>query len=380
MGAHIDHAEFVGAIYDAAVSPDLWPRLLERFADLVGGDGAMLMWQNQLTGQGVGIHVRFDSRAPELFFGHFAARNPLRPPAPEVRRAIAHFIPRIVTDEHRIAKSDLMKTEFYNDFMAPCGFHSTLTIGLAIQGADGATLDVTRPRRRGQFTDEDIAISRNLQPHFVRAFELSRKLAGAGAAGEDLAWVLDRLDHGVFLLDDRGAVRHANRAAERLIGEGHGLTVSGGRLSACAPEAGRRLAALIGQAATTEAERRRGGTMALAARARRRPLSVSVTPARSDYHSVFHAGPAVIVCVTDLDAKVNLPAQTLQDIFGLSRGEARIALALFDGLDPREVAARLGLSVHTVRGHLIRIFEKTGARGQVELARLLMRATGIGIG
>ena len=105
---------------------------------------------------------------------------------------------------------------------------------------------------------------------------------------------------------------------------------------------------------------------------------MSVTPARSDYHSVFHSGPAVIVCVTDLDAKVSLPAQTLRDLFGLSGGEARVALALFDGLDPREAAERLGLSVYTVRGHLIRIFEKTGARGQVELARLMMRAAGIG--
>jgi DNA-binding CsgD family transcriptional regulator len=52
---------------------------------------------------------------------------------------------------------------------------------------------------------------------------------------------------------------------------------------------------------------------------------------------------------------------------------------LFDGLDPSEVAQRLSLSVYTVRGHLIRIFDKTGAHGQVELARLMMRAIGIGV-
>jgi len=380
MGARIDHGDFVDRIYDAAAQPDLWPRLLEQFADLIGGDGAMLMWQNQLTGEGVGIDVRFDPWAPALFFDHFAAVNPLRPPADEIRRAIAHFVPRIITDEDRIAKSDLMMTEFYNDFMRPCGFHSTVSIGLAARGLDGATVDVTRPRRRGPFSADDLALCANLQPHFIRAFDLGRKLAAANGTGEDLAGVLDRLDHGVFLLDEGGKVRHANRAAERLIGEAHGLAVVSGRLSAGAPDAARRLAALIGEAATPDRERRRGGAMALAAPPRRHPLSVSVTPARSGYHSVFHAGPAVIVCITDLDAQVSLPAQTLQELFGLSRAEARVALALFDGLGPREVAERLSLSVHTVRGHLIRIFEKTGARGQVELARLMMRAAGIGGG
>jgi DNA-binding CsgD family transcriptional regulator len=163
-----------------------------------------------------------------------------------------------------------------------------------------------------------------------------------------------------------------------MMAEGRGLSVVGGRLVACAPDANRRLHALIGTASTPDAERRSGGSMALASPPRRMPLSVTVQPARSEYHSVFHSGPAVIVCVTDLETPFSLPEQRLRDLFGLSRAEARVALALFDGLDPREVAARLELSVHTVRGHLIRIFDKTGVHGQVELARLMMRAIGIG--
>ncbi|MGI9168817.1 MAG: helix-turn-helix transcriptional regulator, partial [Caulobacteraceae bacterium] len=121
-------------------------------------------------------------------------------------------------------------------------------------------------------------------------------------------------------------------------------------------------------------------SMALAAPPRRMPLSVSVTPARREYRSVFGGGPAAIVCVTDLEAQIALPEQRLHDLFGLSRAEARVASALFEGLDPRQAAERLGLSFHTVRGHLMRIFEKTGARGQVELARLMMRANGVGLG
>jgi DNA-binding CsgD family transcriptional regulator/PAS domain-containing protein len=378
MGVRIDPGGIVDLIYDAALAPELWPRLLERFADMIGGVGAILMWQNQLTGEGVGVTARFDPQVPELFFGHFAARNPLRPSAEHIRKGVRHFVPAVITDESRLSKSDLMRTEFYNDFMRPFDFHSTVSIGLAAEGLDGGTVDVTKPQRRGAFTDSELELCQGLQPHFIRAFNLGRKLAGSHGVGEDLACALDLLPHGVFLLGDDGRLRHANRAAERLMAEARGVTVVGGRLAASTPDATRRLQALIGVAGAPDREHRSGGSMALASSPGRMPLSVTVTPARSTYHSVFHGGPAVIVCVTDLEAQVSLPDQRLHDLFDLSRAEARVALALFDGLDPREAAERLGLSVYTVRGHLIRIFEKTGVHGQVELARLMMRAIGIG--
>jgi DNA-binding CsgD family transcriptional regulator len=81
-----------------------------------------------------------------------------------------------------------------------------------------------------------------------------------------------------------------------------------------------------------------------------------------------------MVCIADLQSEVSVSEEQLQDLFGLTRAEARVALALFDGLDPQGAARRLGLSVFTVRGHLVHIFEKTGAHSQVELARLMLRA------
>ena len=85
----------------------------------------------------------------------------------------------------------------------------------------------------------------------------------------------------------------------------------------------------------------------------------------------------MVVCITDLEAGVNLPEQRLRDLFGLSPAETRVALALFEGLDPRHAAERLGVSFYTVRGHLVRIFDKTGTHGQADLARLMMRTIGL---
>ena len=70
----------------------------------------------------------------------------------------------------------------------------------------------------------------------------------------------------------------------------------------------------------------------------------------------------------------------LRDLFGLSPAEPRVALALFEGLDTREAAEQLGVSFHTVRGYLTRIFAKTQTSSQVDLARLMMRSIGAWVG
>ena len=43
------------------------------------------------------------------------------------------------------------------------------------------------------------------------------------------------------------------------------------------------------------------------------------------------------------------------------------------GLSVPEIAARLAVAASTVKTHLMRIFAKTGAHGQVELVRLSER-------
>jgi DNA-binding CsgD family transcriptional regulator len=90
-------------------------------------------------------------------------------------------------------------------------------------------------------------------------------------------------------------------------------------------------------------------------------------------------GPAVIVCVTDTEAEVRLPAQRLRDLFGLTLAEARTALAIFEGATLKEAAETLGVSRFTVQNHLARVFEKTGTNRQSALVRLLMRVVGLNL-
>ncbi len=51
----------------------------------------------------------------------------------------------------------------------------------------------------------------------------------------------------------------------------------------------------------------------------------------------------------------------------LSSREAEVVSYLAEGLSNREIAAHLGLSQHTVKNHLFRIFDKLGVSNRIEL-------------
>jgi DNA-binding NarL/FixJ family response regulator len=57
----------------------------------------------------------------------------------------------------------------------------------------------------------------------------------------------------------------------------------------------------------------------------------------------------------------------------LTKREAEVVHLVEDGLTNRQIAAKLGLSEHTVRNNLFRIFEKLGVSTRVELALYTMR-------
>ena len=59
----------------------------------------------------------------------------------------------------------------------------------------------------------------------------------------------------------------------------------------------------------------------------------------------------------------------------LSRREMEIVQSLAEGLTNREIAQRLGLSQHTIKNYLFRIFEKTGASNRIELLFMLLGQT-----
>jgi DNA-binding NarL/FixJ family response regulator len=79
-----------------------------------------------------------------------------------------------------------------------------------------------------------------------------------------------------------------------------------------------------------------------------------------------------VVPVTDPSAR----ASGGPELAGLTAREREVLALMGEGLDPRAIAARLVVSLHTARGHVKRIMMKLGAHSQLET---VVRATRAGL-
>ena len=361
-------ADFLDRLYEATVEPNLWTDVLGQFADIMGGSEAQLSVQDEDTSNVRGLYVRTDPEAAQLYVEHYVKCNPL------LKTTDLPLALRVLTDEQKLPRQDFVRTEFYNDFLRRFDSHSILWVRLALELPNTACMTVVRPSRRKPFCRADIAVAERLHPHLIRAYRLAMRISGLDQKNDVGEALLDRSIHGVFVVDMNGLVGHVNRAGEALIASGRGLYLSGGILRAASAEATRRLQALIAAACNPDVEHR-GGSMVLG-RPAHLPLFITVARIRSERFSLLGTRLSVLICVSDPEVTMAVPEQLLCDLFGLTPGEARIAVHLSAGRDLRETAKRLGVSYYTVRAHLARIFGKTNTTRQAQLVQLMARMIG----
>jgi len=361
-------AEFLETVYEAAVQPELWADVLERLSNVLGAASANLTFQDQVTGAGRAITFGTDTTQFDSYFGYFATRNPL------LKITDYPLALRVMTDEDKLPKEELVRGEYYNDFLKAIDAHSILIFRLAIENSNTTVLNVVRPANREPFRGRDIESARRLHPHLVRAFRVAAKLSNMEARLAGFEEILDRSASAAFVVDRGGRLLHANRKAEALLAACCGFALRRGVLQATGSDSSRRLAALIGAAAVEDKAQSRSGAMTIGRPAPKKPLSVTVTPARKGLGPTLPPASCVLISVTDPGAGIEIPEQRLRDLFGLTRMEAKVAIQLLDGCDVRRAADNLSLSYNTVRAHLGRMFAKTGSHRQTQLVQMMMRA------
>lgn len=362
----------VDGIYAAALDARLWPTVLEAVSDSIGALQACLTRLNHVDGDGEGIVSRIDHTAVQSFYEYYRTRNVFTM-VDDLSAWKRGWRPTVITTADVMPVDDYYRTEYFNDFMRPQDAGATLHIRLELDEGTSAAIACGRSIRKSDFTAEAAATAQRLQPHLIRAYKMGRLLSAAPGVSADLAQTLETTHQAVLIVDQDGALRHANPAAEQLLRGASGLTVLNGRLTARESDDARRLGQLIAQA--TARSERAGGALSLN-RIGRLPLAVRVAPLAGEAIPIFARPRMAVVCATDLEADVPAPEAELRSLFGLTPAEARLAVAVFDGLSLPEAAERFGVSVNTTRFQLARIFDKTGATRQAELVKLMMRLAG----
>lgn len=187
--------------------------------------------------------------------------------------------------------------------------------------------------------------------------------------GKPLLQVFDRMGCGGLIISTTGQVLAANTTARRMLQRMFGLDdTTAADLHDCGRDVVKQLLNRGRTRIRFDSE-----NWILIEREDQRPLVMNFVPVPA----LNDEGPKFVLLLIDLEA-IPLPSSTcLEQIFGLTRAEARLALLLVDGSTLTEAAEKLHVSVATLRTQLKAIFDKTHTHRQAELVVLISRLSAL---
>jgi len=362
-------SDLIGAIYDCALDPALWPATCRTIADLCAS-----------TGGGICVHDLKQVQNDQLFvFGYQPEfLEKLGTQFAQSPMAAADVVSN-VGDVNSLATEprQLLESRFYREVLEPFGLTDMMWFPALRTGGRMASLHASRSDQRPYYQQHDVRLFKLLSPHVCRALAISDALDIRALRSEMLEKTLDGLSAGVYLTASDGHVVYMNAAAERQVRAGRSIRLDRNRLTAIDPAARAALAKNIeaathGDAASAWSEHSvaipdvvGGGYVAT--------LLPIENGQRSGILAPFAASVAVFM--QDPIQIPLMPGEAFARLHGLTGAELRVLLALSQGLGAMESAELLGIGEPTVRTHLQRIFSKTGTSRQAELLSLLHRST-----
>lgn len=362
--------ELVRDIYEAGLTPELWPGVLSRIGALFDGEGATIIFYR-------------DNAPAEFIFA------PELEPAINVyleeewwRRDIhaqrvleSHMKSGDVIDDLAIVTPEEIETlPIYTDLFARVGLGWLMSH--VMLPAEGVFVGLTVPRakRKGPYRDSEIARLRRLGRHVEQALRVSLRTASLEAARRVLGAALDALDTGVYGLDAGRRLVMENETGRARFPDHFALV--DGRVTTRDPEADPRFAAILAGAHRAEGLGWAPRTCLLDTPEGDR-IVVSAAPL-SDAGQARMGAPAaartLVLTHRAASDRVVDPA-VLRDVFGLSLGEARLASLIGAGQAVRQAAGQLGVTEGTARLVLKRVFRKLGVNRQAEL---VLRVSSLG--
>jgi DNA-binding CsgD family transcriptional regulator len=362
-------------IYDAATDPALWQSVLTEVADLTNSQGGIL-FGGILCGQSATartIYLEYNARLSDECNQAYRERHMQNPWAVAMEhRAAGHLI---LSDEI-VPLSSLRTSLFYEEVLRPQDVAHNAMLQLAARDDFRVVFNLCQSARQGPLGEVEQRLMKGLAPHLCRALRIGFRLEGYRALQTAQFDVLERLTVGVLLLDRRARITYANAAARSLAAAGGVLRLREARVATYSAPHSQRLDELI-RAALRGAP---AGAMSVPRPDDGQPLTVLVSSVRGRdvgrFADLRMPDAAALLFIIDPANRAGIPISWVMDSYGLTKTEAKVALAASSGRTIPETAKNMGVSQNTIKTHLGRVFAKTATGRQTELTRLM---TSIGL-
>jgi hypothetical protein len=349
----------LGDLYGGIGEPERLRRFVLGVAEATGSHVGAVFRQDFATPSASGLTASGVS-ADELsrFEREYASENVWMDRArPQLRTGAVLF------SEDWVSRRELRGSRYYAEYLRKIDVEHSVGIGGALQDERCAMLTFCRSARQGPYDEEQREYFERLAPHFVNAYAVYAQLEHWRALATERAGV----QRAMFLLDSDLHWIGGNDAAEGCIAAGWWRGRRGAALAPCHPVTCAAWRSLQRELAAGRSPQQAipvyEATGQLVAFARLHACAGPVTVDGMPSYTLFVRGVAPAG-----DDGLSLHVRSL---FGLTAGEAELAISLRRSGELGHAANEVGIAESSARTRLQAVFDKTGTHRQIELLRML---------
>lgn len=368
-------SDLVGAIYDCVIAPERWTGVLDEICTEFGfATGALSV--ASLTNMKAVVNAVSGSDLTQM------AQNAIGYGADIIElwggteRIQQYPLEEPIVQSQAVRQDIISSNRYYREWALPKGLFDAVALGLVRDRTMVGNAIFSQHESAGPIDDAQVGGLRLLAPHIRRAVTISNFFDMKAVEAATFAATVETLTVGVVLADEDSKIVHSNAAATAMLAAGDPIVVRQGRIAVQSGTTTSTLQSAVAQAAKDEATLGQKGIGIPIPRPGGDPLVIHVLPLRrSHMRSGLIQRAAAAVFVASASGPPRLPHDALNQLYDLTPAEIRIFELICDGHTRDAISAQLGVSVSTVKSHLLHVFEKTGCRRQVDLVRLAKSLT-----
>jgi DNA-binding CsgD family transcriptional regulator len=367
MDEALDVSRLIGSIYDAALNPSSWPEVLGEIAAFVDGTAAGILSRDPTTMTGV---ITYDSGVdPEVKKSYLDTYIRFDP------TTTSEFfveVDELVTTEDIMPYEEFLQTRYYQEWVKPQGLADVIGSVIDRNFSNAALFKVFFSERHGIVSKEDRRRASLIVPHVRRSVLIGRLIDLKATETVSLSNVLDHLRTAIIMVDRTGFVTHANAAGYALMSVGSPVSCQKSRFKINDAvvqkyfvdlfEAAHRGDAAVGKQGIAVPLTDRDGAHYVA------HVLPLISGARGVEGRAYQAVASVFIHKAQFEPPS--PPEVIAKAYKLTPSELRTMLAIVEIGGVPEAAAAMGIAESTVKSHLSRLFEKTGATRQADLVKI----------
>ncbi|MGH9805895.1 MAG: helix-turn-helix transcriptional regulator [Terriglobia bacterium] len=375
----------IQALYAAAAGLVPWGAPLEALHRSIGMYVLQLVVVDKDTGRLVASEQPVDGLSQESVDGLFEHIREYHRVDPHMSYVATLPIGKVMHSAEIFPRERYDDHPFYREFWSAFNARSLLAAKVAEDERYIAMLGMVRSFTEPPYSENDIRTLEIYVGHLAAAFRITqrlRKLRGAATAG---AALMEASNRPMVLLDANAQIVTANSTARDFLGSGQTLHDQNGKLRCRDMPTERRLwntLAKMGREddSTTESKTENKRVALRIPNGEMPAILCSIWPLHAESSiGIFGVRPIALLTVALQNLRSDEPLDPvfLGALFDLTPAEVRVATALVQGRDLKDVAKAQRISIETIRSQLKSIYGKTDTHRQAQLVELLLRATAL---